>query len=257
MNEFFSSLLPYAVQASQRTGVDPRIILAQAALESGYGKHAPGNNLFGIKSHGQAGGQSLATTEVVNGRPVRVTDSFRSYASPGESVAGYADFINSNPRYKPLRTAQGLDAQLQALGQSGYATDPNYAQKVGAIAKGIDVAGLPPALPGKVGGDSMVARNFDPQVAAQTNTPGLAPATNPLGGILASNPGIPTEVAQYAASGEQKSPLQNLFAALAQTPNAPAPDGGSFGDARATGGLLLKALNAPKLSDLLYQKRIA
>lgn len=137
--EFVDSLMPYALEAGKATGVDPRIIVAQAALESGWGKSAPGNNYFGIKSHGQGGGQNLATTEIVNGQPVRVNDSFRQYASAGDSVADYASFINDNPRYAGLRGAQGLDAQLAALGSSGYATDPEYSNKVGAIASRIPV----------------------------------------------------------------------------------------------------------------------
>lgn len=136
---FVSALMPAALEASQRTGVDPRIIVAQAAQETGWGKHAPGNNFFGIKSHGQSGGNTLATTEYVNGKPVRTRDSFRGYASPEDSVKGYADFLLKNPRYKPMMAAQGLDAQLEALQASGYATDPNYSRSVGAIAKALNL----------------------------------------------------------------------------------------------------------------------
>lgn len=148
--DFVNSLLPAAIQESQRTGVDPRIIVAQAAQETGWGKSAPGNNYFGIKSHGQSGGNSLMTTEYVDGSPVQVRDSFRGYNSPADSVRGYGDFILQNPRYKPLREAQGLDAQLAALGASGYATDPNYANSVGAIARGIALPAtnaIPPVMP--------------------------------------------------------------------------------------------------------------
>ncbi|ENR06223.1 hypothetical protein H721_00254 [Brucella ovis IntaBari-2006-46-332] len=132
--KFIDTLLPAAIEHGQRIGVDPRIIVAQAAQETGWGRSAPGNNFFGIKSHGQGGGQNLTTHEVINGQRVKINDSFRTFASPQDSVAGYADFIASNKRYRPMREAQGLDAQLQALGASGYATDPNYARSVGAIA---------------------------------------------------------------------------------------------------------------------------
>jgi len=135
--EFVAALLPAAIEESQRTGVDPRIIVAQAAQETGWGKSAPGNNFFGIKSHGKEGGQTFTTHEVINGQRVKINDSFRSFASPGDSVRGYGDFLLENPRYKPLREAQGLDAQLEALQASGYATDPNYSRSVGAIARGI------------------------------------------------------------------------------------------------------------------------
>ncbi|NVM43229.1 glycoside hydrolase family 73 protein [Ochrobactrum intermedium] len=137
--KFIDTLLPAAIEHGQRIGVDPRIIVAQAAQETGWGKSAPGNNFFGIKSHGQGGGQNLTTHEVINGQRVKINDSFRTFASPQDSVAGYADFIGSNKRYRPMREAQGLDAQLQALGASGYATDPNYARSVGAIARSINL----------------------------------------------------------------------------------------------------------------------
>ena len=141
---FIDMMLPSAMEASQRTGIDPRIIVAQAAQETGWGKSAPGNNFFGIKSHGQGGGQNLATHEYVDGKRVNVNDSFRTFGSPEESVAGYADFILQNPRYKPMMQAQGMDAQLAALGQSGYATDPNYATSVGQIARSIPFEGGQP-----------------------------------------------------------------------------------------------------------------
>jgi len=137
--EFIDALLPAAIEESKRTGVDPRIIVAQAAQETGWGKSAPGNNFFGIKSHGKSGGQTLNTHEYVDGKRVNVADSFRTFESPADSVRGYGDFILNNPRYGALREAQGLDAQLAALQASGYATDPNYSRSVGAIARGIQL----------------------------------------------------------------------------------------------------------------------
>lgn len=146
--EFVNALLPAAIEESKRTGVDPRIIVAQAAQETGWGRAAPGNNYFGIKSHGKGGGQNLKTHEYVNGKRVNITDSFRKFESPADSVRGYGDFILTNPRYKPFREAQGLGAQLEALQASGYATDPKYSQSVGAIARGIQLPVEPaPAAP--------------------------------------------------------------------------------------------------------------
>ncbi len=136
-DKFYQSMLPGVLEASRRTGVDPRIIMAQAALETGYGKSAPNNNYFGIKSHGRVGGSNYATTEVVNGKPVRTTASFRGYDSPEESALDYADFLNTNPRYNALLEADGLEAQLAALQASGYATDPNYSSKLASIIEGM------------------------------------------------------------------------------------------------------------------------
>jgi flagellum-specific peptidoglycan hydrolase FlgJ len=135
--EFINSLMPEAQRVGAEIGVDPRIIVAQAAQETGWGKSAPGNNFFGIKSHGKGGGQNLTTHEVIDGKRIKINDSFRTYGSPAESVRGYADFLTSNPRYKPMLEAEDFDSQIAALGVSGYATDPNYARSVRSIALGI------------------------------------------------------------------------------------------------------------------------
>ncbi|MHC3940652.1 hypothetical protein ACI0FR_01965 [Paenochrobactrum sp. BZR 201-1] len=63
-------------------------------------------------------GQTFTTHEVINGKRVKVQDSFRQFSSPSDSVSGYADFLSSNKRYQPMLQAQGLDAQVAALGRS-------------------------------------------------------------------------------------------------------------------------------------------
>lgn len=133
--DFIEKMMPFALRESQRTGVDPRIILAQAALESNWGRSAPNNNYFGIKGQGGV----FMTDEVINGQRVRVPQSFAGYQSMDESARGYGDFLLNNPRYGALRGAQGLEAQLEQLGRSGYATDPDYAFKVGGIARQLNV----------------------------------------------------------------------------------------------------------------------
>lgn len=136
--QFLDMMGPLALAVSEQTGLDPRLVIAQSALETGWGRSAPGNNFFGIKSHGRPGGNTLSTGEVVNGQPVQVTDSFRAYANPDESAADYANFLKTNPRYANLLQEKTLEGQIAALGRSGYATDPQYANKVAQIAKGID-----------------------------------------------------------------------------------------------------------------------
>jgi Mannosyl-glycoprotein endo-beta-N-acetylglucosaminidase len=145
--QFLDSLAPAAMEHGARIGVDPRIILAQAAQETGWGRAAPGNNYFGIKSHGQGGGQSFATHEVINGNRVAMNDSFRQFASPADSVAGYADFLSKNKRYQPMLQAQGMDAQISALGRSGYATDPNYGASISQIANSLPATYAPESGP--------------------------------------------------------------------------------------------------------------
>jgi hypothetical protein len=133
--EFQQQYMPYAQNVSQRTGLDPRLVLAQAALETGYGRSAPNNNFFGIKSHGQSGGSNLMTQEFENGRMVSRPQSFRGYEGPEQSFQGYADFILNNPRYGDVMAQGDLAGQIGAMGQSGYATDPNYASKLSSIAR--------------------------------------------------------------------------------------------------------------------------
>jgi len=128
-----------AKEVADELGVSHKIILAQAALESGWGAKAKNNAFFGIKSHGRAGGQTFTTHEEVDGKQVKITDSFRQYDTPEDSIRGYGDFLKSNPRYRYfLAAGQGNEnAQLTALQQSGYATDTKYSQKLKAIMKGL------------------------------------------------------------------------------------------------------------------------
>lgn len=201
-DKFLSTIAPHAVRVGRQIGVDPRIIVAQAALESGWGSQAPGNNFFGIKSHGEPNGQVFTTSEYVDGERISTKDSFRQYDSPEESVRGYGDFLLSNPRYQPMLQAQGFEAQLRALGQSGYATDPNYAAKVGRIANGLDLSpfmGQQPAN-GGMNAEALAAVMMDPNVPADVKTSlyqrafpqadqaNLSTVTGPQGGVYAFNP---------------------------------------------------------------------
>lgn len=236
---FLDSLWPAILKASQATGLDPRLIASQAALESNWGKSAPGNNLFGIKG---GSGPALATTEVVNGQPVQTTAQFRGYSSPADSVMGYADFINSNKRYGPVKAAQGLDAQIAAMGQSGYATDPNYAAKLRSIAATIQAPGTP--SPSSPAGGALAAS-------------GMQAPTAPPSTPVPDNAGIPTDVAAYATSSDnQKSPLQRLGEALAKYPNAPQAQTGGGGGA-PNGSALLQYLQRPRaLAEMLLRQRL-
>lgn len=160
---FIQTMMPHALQVSQATGLDPRLVLAQSALETGYGQHAPGNNYFGIKADGGVpNAQTLATTEVGANGPYQTQAAFRTYPDAGASAQDYAAFIKGNPRYQPVLAAQGLDAQINAMGQSGYATDPNYAAKLRQIAQGL------PSLGG-------AAPTISPQVAQGDVTGGVTP----------------------------------------------------------------------------------
>ena len=133
---FIAGILPSVQAAARQLGVTPVAILAQAALETGWGRHTPGNNLFGVKSGAGWSGDSVqaVTQEVRNGVTTLGAAAFRAYQSAAQSVQNYAALL-SGPRYASAR-GQGNDvwAFAGALQRSGYATDPDYAAKLVAVA---------------------------------------------------------------------------------------------------------------------------
>lgn len=128
---FVKAMLPHALRVAKATGVDPRLVLAQSALETGWGQSVPGNNYFGIKG---GNGPAIATKEAgPDGKLYDTADRFRGYKDPGESADDYARFLQTQSRYAPVLAAKGIDAQIDAMGKSGYASDPNYAAKLRSI----------------------------------------------------------------------------------------------------------------------------
>lgn len=143
--EFAAAMLPMAEKAAARLGVDPHYLVAQAALETGWGKSiirekdgSSSHNLFGIKTHGQWQGDSanVLTSEYRGGVKQQERATFRSYDSYEQSFNDYVDFLQSNGRYERALTRTGdADAFFRELQQAGYATDPRYASKVSQIAR--------------------------------------------------------------------------------------------------------------------------
>lgn len=141
--EFIQKLMPAAKQAAQKLGLEPLALLAQAALETGWGqrtfKTAEGNNsfnFFGIKAHNSWQGDVAVvdTLEYRQGVAQKEKAKFRAYESPEQSLGDYVDFIKSNPRYQQaVAMADNPKAYFQQLQAAGYATDPNYAQKILAV----------------------------------------------------------------------------------------------------------------------------
>jgi flagellar protein FlgJ len=142
--DFVRTMWPLAQKAASALGVDPHALLAQAALETGWGKSVPADNtgdssynLFGIKAGGQWAGATtnVPTLEFESGVAVRKVDRFRAYDSAEQSFNDYAGLIGNNPRYeKAVGTGTDVAAFAAALQEGGYATDPQYAQKIVAVA---------------------------------------------------------------------------------------------------------------------------
>lgn len=137
---FLDKMRPHAEAASKATGLPANFMIGQAALETGWGKSEPkakdgtaSHNLFGVKANANWKGATVdaVTTEFVHGKAMRVVQKFRAYASYTEAFADFARMLRGNARYAQV-VANGKDAAAYAQGlqQAGYATDPNYAQKL-------------------------------------------------------------------------------------------------------------------------------
>lgn len=142
-SDFIDTIKPYAVSAAKAIGTHPGILIAQAALETGwgqfFGKNEQGKsslNLFGIKADSRWNGESVATPtlEFKQGIPEKITQSFRAYDSLEQSFKDYVDFILNNPRYKnALNESSDPESYIQQIQSGGYATDPGYADKIKSI----------------------------------------------------------------------------------------------------------------------------
>ena len=138
--DFIEDLWPHALRASEKLGVDAEVLMAQSALETGWGnkviQHQDGqssNNLFGIKANEQWDGQHarVSSLEYVDGNAKREVSNFRVYESYKQSFDDYVDFIKSNNRYHAaLQKSGDGEGYIKALQDAGYATDPQYAEKV-------------------------------------------------------------------------------------------------------------------------------
>ena len=144
-DEFVATMLPMAKQAAARIGIDPRYLVAQAALETGWGKSVmraedgtSSHNLFGIKAGQSWQGEKARaiTSEFRDGAMVKETAQFRSYNSYQDSFHDLVTLLQSNDRYKEVvKSADNPEQFVRELQKAGYATDPDYASKISQIAK--------------------------------------------------------------------------------------------------------------------------
>jgi flagellar protein FlgJ len=141
--EFVSRVMPSIQRAAGALGIDPQGMLAQAALETGWGQRLPraadgssSHNLFGIKAGNEwTGARATADSmEVLDGVATPRRTAFRAYASVEESINDFANLLKNSPRYKDVIAGGGnAGAYIAAMGNSGYATDPDYGNKLNQI----------------------------------------------------------------------------------------------------------------------------
>ena len=149
IDDFVKSIWPKAKQAASVMGLDPKILMAQAALETGWGKFiakdangTSSNNLFNVKTGSNKEFESVKvkTTEYIADTPINMTQSFRKYSSVEQSFNDYVSLIKSSDRYQSaLANAGNPEQYVNELHKAGYATDPKYGNKIMSIYHGDDL----------------------------------------------------------------------------------------------------------------------
>lgn len=139
--KFLDSIIDGAKEGHKLHGVPASVSMAQAILESSWGKACPGNNLFGIKADPSWHGDKMLvdTHEVHQGRRIPVKAYFRSYPTLSDSIKDHADFLAKNKRYKPAFECGTGCEFAKAIAVAGYATDPSYADLLVSIINSNDL----------------------------------------------------------------------------------------------------------------------
>lgn len=222
----FAEHLPYAQQALQAAGWNPDLAPVMLGIAANEGAFAPGtlaaaptNNVFGIKAtpDWQGGTVTMPTREYRNGQWVTEPATFRTYATPRESYADHIRFLQENARYANAIQQQGSPTDfLQAVAQAGYATDPEWANKVLSLARQASTATAPtgPAVPvssGTVGGQPWrIAFDF------------AAPYTTPLPSGISTHRGVDLVIPGAPDNGRGQSYTAFVPGTVAAITNDPA-----------------------------------
>jgi len=138
--DFVTALIEPAQKVQKTLGVPFEVVIAQAALETGWGQKiikdndgGSSNNLFNIKADSRWSGEKITkdTLEFEQGAMVKKSEPFRTYQSINDSVDDYINFLSTNERYQDaLQDSGNVERFLQGLQKAGYATDPQYADKI-------------------------------------------------------------------------------------------------------------------------------
>lgn len=184
---------------------------AQSSLETGWGRHIPGGNAFGIKSTAPSSNNAQMTHEFVNGRMITEQQNFRSYSSLAQSATDYISFLQRNGRYRQVLTATNIGDAIAAQAQSGYATDPNYGAKLQSVVMSV--------------GGSPTNDNTAPTVQSAVYTPPITQRTpigaSPDGGAMTQP--IPYRSTQGPASTLVAPTQAALVQTAASAPSIPEP----------------------------------
>lgn len=146
--DFINSIKDGAIDAYNKYGVLPSLTLAQAALESGWGSSAIGNNLFGIKADNGWTGKTrnvLTSEQTPDGSSYQIAADFRDYDSINDSIVDHAQFLTKD-RYKPVINSKSYKDACKAVKDCGYATDVEYTNKLINVIETFDLAQWDPKI---------------------------------------------------------------------------------------------------------------
>lgn len=140
-SEFVGIVSDPAMEFQLETKMLASVTIAQACLETGYGKSMPvdiesgkkSNNIFGVKWNGKGDYVISRTREVVNGVSIYINAKFQAYDNMYDSISGHGKLVGYASRYAPVRNATTAEEQCKQLYKCGYATDPQYAEKLISI----------------------------------------------------------------------------------------------------------------------------
>jgi type VI secretion system secreted protein VgrG len=132
---FIHMAVPAAKDVKKQWGVPVAVLIAQSAQETGWGRHVKNNAYFGIKGKAPDGSSvNFATTEVIDGKVIHTTGTFRAYTGFADSADDYGRFLSQNGRYKAAFAFKHDPVKfVQEIAKAGYATDPNYAKSLISI----------------------------------------------------------------------------------------------------------------------------
>lgn len=152
-SKFINEVKPAAIEAFNKYGTLPSLTIAQAILESNWGKNHISNNLFGIKwtPNTTYPKVEVPTTEYINGKKISTIAAFRAYPSFSESIADHAKLVGTAARYSKVRTASTYKEATEAISKAGYATDPKYTEKLNSVIEANLLFQIDEAVLAKVG----------------------------------------------------------------------------------------------------------
>jgi len=131
---FIDTHLEAAQSIQRKYNVPAGVVLAQSALESNWGRAVVGNAFFGVKGQAASGASATFTThEVINGKAIKINDTFRAYGSFEDAAEDYAKMLRTTPRFRSCFLYANSSQFAVALARNGYATDPGYSAKLNAI----------------------------------------------------------------------------------------------------------------------------